>query len=135
MTDGEKPKIVSLDFDFRPEASASGALLVQTELEAYLAFNTVHNRDGRWVDAGKTLLVFNRCWISQFGYSNDEAIEADALAPGVRNFAGICEVLNSRWVHSLAVANERIFPGSDWFAGARHPLCGPVSSRHVPLHC
>jgi hypothetical protein len=92
----------------------------------------VHNRDGRWVDAGKTLLVFNRCWISQFGYPNDEAIEADALAPGVRNFAGICEVLNSRWIHSLAVANERIFPGSDWFAGARHFV---VQFHDGTFHC
>jgi hypothetical protein len=45
MTDGEKPKIVSLGFDFRPEAAVSGALLVQTELEAS---GVQHSAQPRW---------------------------------------------------------------------------------------
>lgn len=116
--------LVELDLGVTPEAAISGAVLLQTEVKAFLAFNAMRDTTrpapfGGFYkeEAGTAVVELVHCSISRFGYPNDEAWSGIPLTRGMGY--GIFEVLNSRWKAELVRLNQFSFPETqEW--GGRH---------------
>lgn len=117
-------QVIELKLDCVPEASVSGALLLQTEYSTYLTFNAMREQtDEQYVDVGHAVVEFFRCIRTQFGHPNDEALPGHPLyVDGLDQFAyGIFEVLNSSWIREIERQNRVHFPNAtDWAVGLRH---------------
>src|SRR5215831_12589090 len=118
--------VVEVDLGVTPEAAISGAVLLQSERQAFLTFNamrptkrpTPHGgfyREG----AGTAVVELILCSVTKFGYPNDEAW---CGIPRTRGLAyGIYEVKNSKWVAEIVTLNQFSFPDTTHWNG-RHFL-------------
>ena len=117
----EKDKVIALNLGCRPEAAVSGALLLQTEHNAYLTFNAQRESpDGFSEDAGTAVVEIVRCQITKFGYPNDEALLGHPLYRKGLITYGIYEVLKSSWIAELAEQNRIAFPDRTETTWMRH---------------
>jgi hypothetical protein len=107
--------IIEVDIGVTPEAAVSGAVLLQSEVSAYLLFNAMRNTSkpspsGGYYkeDAGIAAVQLVLCSITKFGYPNDEAW---SQIPRTRNLGyGVFEVQNSAWKAELLRLNKYAFP-------------------------
>jgi hypothetical protein len=107
--------IVELDVGVTPEAAVSGAVLLQSEVSAYLLFNAMRNTSKPFPsggyykeDAGIAVVELVLCSITKFGYPNDEAW---SHIPRTRELGyGAFEVQNSSWKTELLQLNKFAFP-------------------------
>lgn len=107
--------LVEIDLGITPEASVSGAMLLQSEESAYLIFNAMRNTDrpfrhGEFTgfykeSAGTAVVELVGCVITKFGYPNDEGWSKKPLTKDCSY--GVFEVKNSSWRNSLLGAAER----------------------------
>lgn len=95
-------RVVALEVGCHPEAAISGGLLLQSEEEVFLLFNALSdepNALGLYERVGTALMEFKTCFLTRFGYPNDEGRPEHALYQ--QGLAAldyrICEVLNSSW--------------------------------------
>jgi hypothetical protein len=119
-----QPTLVEVDIGVTPEAAISGAVLLQTEQRAFLAFNAMRNTTrpsphGRFYKeaAGTAVIELVGCTITKFGYPNDEAWRSIPLTKGLSY--GVFEVQNSAWRQELVRLNQFSFPGTREWSG-RH---------------
>ncbi len=118
------PCLVEINLGVTPEASVSGAVLLQTEGKAFLTFNAMRNTDrpsehGGFYkeDAGTAVIELVGCTITKFGYPNDEAWNS---IPLTRDQAyGVFEVRNSPWKEEIIRLNQFAFPETKNWRG-RH---------------
>ena len=107
----EHDEVVRLDIGFEPEAAVSGAVLLQTDDDAFLAFNAVRMAaDGRRDTAGTGVIEFQRYSITKFGYPNDEALRGHPLYKRGLEAYGVFEVLRSSWIRQMTEQNRVSFP-------------------------
>ena len=107
--------IVELDIGVTPEAAVSGAVLLQSEVSAYLLFNAMRDTSRPFPsggfykeDAGVAVIELVQCSITKFGYPNDEAW---SHIPRTRGLSyGVFEVQNSTWKVELMGLNRFAFP-------------------------
>ena len=107
--------VVELDIGVIPEAAVSGAVLVQSEVSAYLLFNAMRDTakpfpSGGFYkeDAGIAVVELVQCSITKFGYPNDEAWSHIPRTTGLSY--GVFEVENSPWKVELLRLNRFAFP-------------------------
>ena len=99
-------RIAPLNIDCLPEAAVSGAILFQDEYRTFLMFNAVRTAD--YVAIGRAVVEFDRCYITKFGYPNDEAWYA---IPRTRTLSyGSYEVFESDWTDEINRLNRHGFP-------------------------
>jgi hypothetical protein len=104
-------QIVPLNTDIAPDAGVSGAIVRATEYATLLSFNARRLQDdGKYHDAGRAVVRFERCTISKFGYPNDEAWWKIPRTRGLTY--GCYEVLNSGWNNEILELNRHSFPKS-----------------------
>ncbi|WP_428380961.1 hypothetical protein [Nevskia ramosa] len=118
------PELIEVDIGITPEAAISGAVLLQTEQQAFLTFNAMRATTRPFPhggfykeDAGTAIIELVGCTITKFGYPNDEAWSGIPLTRG-RSY-GIYEVHNSPWKQEPARLNRFSFPSTDEWSG-RH---------------
>lgn len=112
---GNVEAIVDLDIGVTPESAVSGAVLVQSEVSAYLLFNAMRDTSrpfpsGGYYKEGAGIAVVElvQCSITKFGYPNDEAW---SHIPRTRGLSyGVFEVQNSAWKVELMRLNRFAFP-------------------------
>ena len=116
MIDSEA-KLVELNLGCFPEASVSGAAVLESEISTFLIFNA-KDRDYRSI--GVAVVEIAHCIATQFGYPNDEALPGHPLSSlGLRSYKSY-EVLNSPWLRTIAIQNKKCFPNYDYAKGRRH---------------
>ena len=122
----ENEALVELNLGVTPEAAISGAVLLQTEKKAFLAFNAMRDtarpapHGGFYKEeAGTAVVELVHCSITKFGYPNDEAWSGIPRTRGMGY--GIFEVVNSRWKEELIRLNQFSFPETREWRG-RHFL-------------
>src|SRR6185503_14790062 len=99
-------EVVRLDIGFEPEAAVSGPVLVQTDDDAFLTFNAVRMTvDGRRDTVGTGVVEFEGCYITKFGYPNDEALGGHPLYKHGLEAYGVFEVLRSSWIRQMTDQN------------------------------
>lgn len=111
MTREQVDQVVELDLGYVPEAAVSGPLLIQDDYRAFVTFNAMRlGTDGRRIDADTAVVELKGCWLTKFGYPNDEALPGHPLyAKGLHAY-GIFEVLGSSWISSVHAQNLVPFP-------------------------
>ena len=114
-------KVIELDLGCVPEAGSSEALLIQTELSAFLTFGVRYATGDQTDCAGRALVEFPRCIITQFGYPNDEALPGHPLYAFGLKYYGIFEIMNPSWLKRIDQQNRVAFPKFDTYA-SRHFL-------------
>ena len=117
-------KVVRLSLGFVPEAAISGGVLLQDDWSTYISFNANKEVEGSeyLIDGGQAVIEFKRCFVTKFGYPNDEAQEGHPLY-GIgleKGGYGIYEVFGSSWKKTLVAQNKIRFPDRDWFGDCRH---------------
>lgn len=120
----ETERLVELNLGVTPEAAISGAVLLQTEDKAFLAFNAMRDSTrpapyGGFYkeEAGTAVVELVQCSITKFGYPNDEAWKGIPRTRGLGY--GIFEVINSPWKEELVRLNQFSFPETREWKG-RH---------------
>jgi hypothetical protein len=120
-------QIVRLDLGIQPEAAISGAVLVQSEHATFLTFNAMRltnrtsPRGGRELErAGTAVIEFEGCYLTRFGYPDDEARWGIPRYEGLSY--GIYEVMNSSWVAEVVQLNRHAFPQTQDETDSRHFL-------------
>lgn len=108
-------RIVPLELDCLPEAAVSGAILLESEYSTFLLFNAMKRQGEFRESAGLAVAEFDNCWITKFGYPNDEAWSAIPRTSGLSY--GLFEVLESEWILEIDALNRHGFP--NW-AGLDH---------------
>jgi hypothetical protein len=105
-------QINPIDAGFAPDASVSGAVLLQSEYSTYLIFNAMKRAldSQQFEDAGRAVCEFVGCTITKFGYPNDEAWFAIPRTKGLSY--DICEVANSEWTREITALNKHAFPNT-----------------------
>lgn len=115
-----KEAVVPIDIGCVPEAAASGAILLASEYSTFLIFNAQQEKEGHYVDAGLAIVEFSSCFVTKFGYPNDEAWGA---IPRTRELGyAVYEVASSSWIVEIAELNRHAFPDREIVAGLRHFL-------------
>ena len=113
--------VKDLDIGFLPEAAVSGPVLFQDDLRTFLLFNAVRMTDqGRRDAAGIGVIEFDQCWLTKFGYPNDEALGGHPLARNGLCAYGVFEVLSSSWIASTTEQNRVRFPATSDDTETRH---------------
>jgi hypothetical protein len=110
----ESDIVVKLDFGVIAETGAPAPMLLQTERRTVLLFDTIHSDpndpDRRGKLAGTAVVEFDGCFISKFGYPNDEALPGHPLyGRGLDGFYGFYEVRNPSWLEEIRVQNRVSF--------------------------
>jgi hypothetical protein len=107
-----KDRVVALEVGCHPEAAISGGLLLQSEQKVFLLFNAMSdepNAQGLYEDVGTAVMEFKTCFLTRFGYPNDEGRPEHALYQ--QGLAAIdyrvCEVLNSSWASAEGARRRR----------------------------
>lgn len=102
---------VKIDMGCLPEAAVSGPVLLQSDYHVFLTFNAVQiASDHRREDAGTAVVEIQRCYVTKFGYPNDEALPGHPLYQRGLSAYGAFEVRNSRWIRVLTERNRVRFP-------------------------
>ncbi|EEF60707.1 hypothetical protein [Pedosphaera parvula] len=102
---------VPLDIGFLPEAAVSEPVLLQTDYATILTFSAVRRTpDGKREDAGYGIIELDLCWVTKFGYPNDEALPGHPLSETGLDAYGVYEVRNSSWVKLITEQNRVAFP-------------------------
>lgn len=120
----EIDKVVKLDLGYKPDASVSGPVLIQTQYSTCLTFNakfSKRGKDGRYPAAGIAFIEFPHCNITKFGLPNDEAWSGHPLSSKIDEIDGWCEIIevhNSSWKAELERQNQVAFPNCKW--ASRH---------------
>ena len=102
--------IFPIDIGVVPEAAISGPVLLQSDESTFLIFNAMKRDPGTdsYTDAGQAVCEFPGCWITKFGYPNDEARYAIPRTHGLSY--DVCEVANSEWDKEIVALNRHRFP-------------------------
>jgi hypothetical protein len=96
-------RVVSLEVDWTPDPGAPAPLLVQNEDRAALIFEGARL-------GGPVLVEFGGCFLTRFGYPNDEALAGHQLySRGLRSH-GAFEVMDSSWLVETSARNAVRFP-------------------------
>jgi hypothetical protein len=105
-----RDEIVELDLGVEPNASVSGAVVLQTENMTILTFIAASEPPvGQYLEHDKTAIVeFQRCLLTRFGHPNDEA--RWGMPKYVNCSYGIYEVKYSSWIKEVVAANRHSFP-------------------------
>ncbi len=106
MSDRQE-RVVELDLGVYPKPGAPMPLLAQGSRDAVLVFRAQTEPGGQ---AKTGVVEVSACWVSQFGYPNDEALSGHPLYGRGLGFYGIYEVLDSSWVARLDAQNRGAFP-------------------------
>lgn len=106
MSDRQE-RVVELDLGVYPNPGAPMPLLAQGSRNAVLVFCAQTAPGGQ---AKTGVVEVSACWVSQFGYPNDEALSGHPLYGRGLGFYGIYEVLDSSWVARLDAQNRVAFP-------------------------
>ena len=119
---GPKTDIVrALDIGFLPEAAVSGSVLLQDDYNTFLTFNAVRmTADDKPADAGTGVIEFEHCYLTKFGYPNDEALGGHPLAKKGLKWYGVFEVENSSWIAEKTKQNRVNFPSTTEDTRSRH---------------
>jgi hypothetical protein len=134
--------LVEIDLGVTPEASISGAVLLQSEEKAFLTFNAMRDSDrpfrlGEFTgfykeSAGTAVIELVGCVITKFGYPNDEGLPEHPLYSfGLADASSsILEVVGSAWASDVAAqlraSSERIWRGR----GMKLPDTHRAPGRH-----
>lgn len=106
MIDRVAEHVVSLGVDWLPDPGAPDPLLVQSEDQAALVFESAGS-------GGSVLVEFDGCVATRFGYPNDEALAGHELyTRGLRPY-GVFEVVESSWVNDVSARNAVSFPSAE----------------------
>ena len=103
-------RISRLQIGCVPEGAVSGPILLQSDSATFLIFNAMRESDGASVDAGRAIITFDECWVTKFGYPNDEAWSSIPRTAGLSY--DVHEVLDSDWVKETTHLNRYAFPNT-----------------------
>ena len=110
----KQARAVPFDIGFKPEAGVSGPVLLQTDDDAFLTFNAVHmTSDGKRGTAGTGVIELEGCYITKFGYPNDEGLGGHPLYKHGLGFYDVFEVLDSSWIQQMTEQRHFIFTFHD----------------------
>lgn len=100
-------RVVELDLGVYPVPGAPMPLLAQGSRDAILVLRAQTAPGG---EPKTGVIDVSMCWVSQFGYPNDEALSGHPLWGRGLGFYGIYEVLDSSWIARLDAQNRVAFP-------------------------
>ena len=86
-------------------------MLFHSETDVLLSFDAIGTGD-RDRQELRAIVTFDLCFITRFGYPNDEALGGHPLAKRGLRWYGVFEIIGSSWAAELAARNRISFPNS-----------------------